>query len=213
MVWLERRRGIDGRHGPGPGHAHAFLDTLVAPCVTVDGAITFLRGAQAAFLLDGILLEIDADAFAVDHERHAGAPATSATAMALRSYPEPHLAAAGALACATRANPAQIAGLTLAAVTPVDFSLASGHRIKPPFQPLLDAQRLARHGADADGDDPLFLAPDVTQPAAARQIQKWLARISRETCLRFDTTSGWNRYTTPAWATFHPLAIPALIVP
>ena len=137
MVWLERRRGIDGRHGPGPGHAHAFLDTLVAPCVTVDGAITFLRGAQAAFLLDGILLEIDADAFAVDHERHAGAPATSATAMALRSYPEPHLAAAGALACTTRANPAQIAGLTLAAVTPVDARLASGHRIALAFQSLL----------------------------------------------------------------------------
>jgi len=119
MLWLElRRRGIDERHGPSPRHAHAFLDTLVAPCVTVDAAITFLRGAQAAFLLDGILLEIDADAFAVDHERHAGAPATTATAMALRSYPEPQLAAAGALACATRANPAQIAGLTLAAVTP-----------------------------------------------------------------------------------------------
>ena len=213
MVWLERHRAIEQRDGPSPSRAHAFLDTLVAPCVTVDAAITFLRGAQSAFLLDGILLEIEADAFAVDHARHAGAPATSATAMALRSYPEPHLAAAGALACATRANPAQIAGLTLAAVTPVDFSLASGHRIKPPFQPLLDAQRLVRHAAGADGDDPLFLAPDGTQPAAARDIQKWLARISRETSLRFDTTSGWNRSTTPAWATFHQLAIPALIVP
>ena len=212
MLWLERHRGIEERHGPSPRHAHAFLDTLVAPCVTVDAAITFLRGAQAAFLLDGILLEIDADAFAVDHERHAGAPATTATARTLRSYPEPQLAAAGALACATRANPAQIAGLTLAAVTPVDASLASGHRIAPPFQPLLDAQRLARDADGADGDEPLFLAPDGTQPAAARHIQNWLARISRETSLRFDATSGWNRSTTPAWATFHPLAIPALIV-
>ena len=95
MLWLELRRGIEKRHGPSPRHAHAFLDTLVAPCVTVDGAITFLRGAQAGFLLDGILLEIDADAFAVDHARHAGAPATSATARMLRSYPEPRLAAAG----------------------------------------------------------------------------------------------------------------------
>ncbi|MGO9788587.1 MAG: hypothetical protein ACLP8S_03370 [Solirubrobacteraceae bacterium] len=117
------------------------------------------------------------------------------------------------MACATRANTAQIAGLTLAAVTPVDGGLASGHRIKRPFQPLLDAQRLARHAVGADGGEPLFLAPDGTQPAAARDIKKWLARISRETSLRFDTTSGWNRYTTPAWATFHPLAIPALIVP
>jgi hypothetical protein len=215
MLWLERRRGIEQRDDPSPRLAHAFLDTLVAPCVTVDGAITFLRGAQAAFLLEGILLEIDADAYAVDHERHAGAPATSATAMALRTYPEPHLAAAGALACATRANPTQIAGLTLAAMAPVDVGLASGHRIKRPFLPLLDAQRLVRHGAGADGDgeEPLFLAPDGIQPAAARDIQKWLARIGRETSLRFDTTSGWNRYTTPAWATFHQLAIPALIVP
>jgi hypothetical protein len=209
-LWLELRRGIEKRHGPSPRHAHAFLDTLVAPCVTVDGAITSLRGAQAGFLLDGILLKIDADAFAVDHARHARAPATTATARTLRSYPEPHLAAAGALACATRANPAQIAGLTLAAVTRVDASLASGHRIALAFQPLLDAQRLAR---DTDGDEPLFLAADGTQPATARHIQRWLARISRETGLRFDTTSGWNRYTTPAWATFHPLAIPALIVP
>ena len=157
------------------------------------------------------MLEIDADAFAVKNARHAGAPATTATARTLRSYPEPQLAAVGALACATRANPAQIPGLTLAAVTPVDASLASGHRIAPPFQPLLDAQRLARLAADADGDDMLFLAPDGTQPVAARHIQNWLARISRETSLRFDTTSGWNRYTTPAWATFHPLATPALI--
>ena len=211
MLWLELRRGIDERHGPSPRHAHAFLDTLVAPCVTVDAAITFLRGAQAAFLLDGIVLEIDSDAFAVNHERHAGAPATTATAMALRSYPEPQLAAAGALACATRANPAQITGLTLAAVTPVDASLTSGHRIAPPFQSLLEAQRLAQHGAGADGDEPLFLAPDGTQPAVARHIQNWLARISRETGLRFDITSGWNRSTIPAWATFHQLAIPALI--
>jgi hypothetical protein len=63
------RRGIERRHGPSPRHAHAFLDTLVALCVTVDAAITFLRGAQAAFLLGGILLVIDADAFAVDHRR------------------------------------------------------------------------------------------------------------------------------------------------
>jgi hypothetical protein len=104
MLWLELRRGIERRHGPSA--RHAFFDTLVAPCVTVDAAITSLRGAQAAFLLDGILLEIDADAFAVDHERHAGAPAATATAWTLRSYPEPHLAARGALACATRANPA-----------------------------------------------------------------------------------------------------------
>jgi len=96
-------------------------------------------------------------------------------------------------------------------VTPVDASLASGHRIAPPFQPLLDAQRLARHAAGADGDEPLFLAPDGTQPAGARHVQNCLARISRETSLRFDITSGWNRYTTPAWATFHQLAIPALI--
>jgi microcystin-dependent protein len=96
-----------------------------------------------------IWLEIDADAYAVDHARHAGASATNATATALRSYPEPHLAAAGALACATRATPAQIAGLTLDAVTRVGASLASGHRIARPFQPLLDAQMEC---PDFDGD-------------------------------------------------------------
>ena len=106
---------------------------------------------------------------------------------------------------------AQIAGLTLAAVASVDASLASGHRIAPPFQPLLDAQRLAGDAAGADGDEPLFLAPDGTQPVSVRHIQSWLARIGRETGLRFETTSGWNRYTAPAWASFHPLAIPALI--
>jgi hypothetical protein len=39
------------------------------------------------------------------------------------------------------------------------------------------------------GDEPLFLAPDGTQPAAARHIQRWLARISRDTGLRFESTS------------------------
>jgi len=96
-------------------------------------------------------------------------------------------------------------------VTPVDASLASGHGIALAFQPLLDAQRLARDADGADGDEPLFLAPDGTQPATARHVKRWLGRISRETGLRFESTSGWNRYTTPAWATFHPLAIPALI--
>jgi hypothetical protein len=211
MLWLELRHGIEDRHGPSPRHAHAFLDTLVAPCVTIDGAITSLRGAQAAFLLDGTLLEIDPDAFAVDHQSHTGTPATNATATTLRSYPEPHLAAAGALASATRANPDQIAGLTLASVARVDASFTSGHRIKPPFQPLVAAQTLARRAAGADDDEPLFLAPDNARPGTPRHIHNWLARIGRETGLRFDATSGWNRYSTPSWATFHQLAAAALI--
>ena len=206
MLWLELRGGIEDRHGPSPRHAHAFLDTLVAPCVTIDGAITSLRGAQAAFLLDGTLLEIDPDIFAADHQSHAGAPATNATATLLRSYPEPHLAAVGALASATRANPDQIAGLTLASVARVDASFTSGHRIKLPFQPLVAAQTLARRAAGADGDEPLFLGPDHARPATPRHIHNWLARIGRETGLRFDATSGWNRYRTSPWATFHELA-------
>jgi hypothetical protein len=211
MLWLELRRGIEDRHDPSPRQAHAFLDTLVAPCVTIDGAITVLRGAQAAFLLDGTWLEIDPDAFAVDHEARAGAPATTATATLLRSYPEPHLAAAGALACATRANPEQIAGLTLSSVARVDASFTSGHRITPPFRPLLAAQTLARRAACADDTEPLFLAPDNARAATPRHVRNWLARIGCETGLRFDATSGWNRYTTPAWATFHELGAAALI--
>lgn len=39
MLWLEFRCRSEDRHGPSPRDAHAFLDTLVAPCVTVDGAI------------------------------------------------------------------------------------------------------------------------------------------------------------------------------
>ena len=210
-LWLEFRRGIEDRHGPSPRHAHAFLDTLVAPCVTVGRAITVLRGAQAAFLLDGTLLEIDPDAFAADHEAHAGAPATNATATLLRSFPEPHLAAAGALASATRANADQIAGLTLASVARVDASFTSGHRITPPFRPLLAAQTLARRDAGADDTEPLFLAPDNARPATSRHVHNWLARIGRETGLRFDATSGWNRYATSPWATFHELAAAALI--
>jgi hypothetical protein len=84
-------------------------------------------------------------------------------------------------------------------------------RIKPPFQPLVAAQTLARRAVGADGDEPLFLAPDNARPATPRHIHNWLARISRETGLRFDATSGWNRYSTPSWATFHQLAAAALI--
>lgn len=211
MLRLEFGRGIEDRHGPSPRHAHAFLDELVAPCVTIDGAITVLRGAQAAFLLDGTLIEIDPDAFAVDHQRHAGAPATNATASMLRSYPEPHLAAAGALASATRANAGQIAGLTLASVARVDASFTSGHRIKPPFQRLVEAQTLARRAAGAHGDEPLFLAPDNAWPVTPRHVRNWLARIGRETGLRFDATSGWNGYRTPFWATFRQLGATTLI--
>jgi hypothetical protein len=211
MLWLELRRGIEDRHGPSPRHAHAFLDTLVAPCVTIDGAITVLRGAQAAFLLDGTPLEIDPDAFAANHQSHAGAPATNATATILRSYPEPHLAAAAALASATRANPEQIAGLTLSSVAPIDASFTSGHRITPPFRPLLAAQTIARRAAGAEDAEPLFLAPDNARAATPRHVRNWLERIGRETGLRFDVTIGWNRYATSPWATFHELAAAALI--
>ena len=59
--------------------------------------------------------------------------------------------------------------------------------------------------------EPLFLAPDNAGPATPRHFDNWLARISRETGLRFDATSGWNRYATSPWATFHELAAAALI--
>jgi hypothetical protein len=211
MLWLELRRAIEDRHGPSPRHAHAFLDTLVAPCVTIDGAITVLRGAQAAFLLDGTLLKIDPDTFAADHEAHGGAPATNKTAALLRSYPEPHLAAVGALASATRANAEQIAGLTLASVARADATFASGHRITPPFRSLLAAQTLARRAAGAEDAELLFLAADTARPATPRHVRSWLERIDRETGLSFDATTGCNRYGTPPWATFHELAAAALI--
>jgi hypothetical protein len=211
MLWFELRRGFEPRHGPGPRHAHALLDTLVAPCVTVDGAITMLRGAQASFLLNGILLEIDPDTFAADHQAHAGAPATSAISALLRSYVEPHLAAAGALASATRANAGQIAELTLGSVARADATFASGHRISPPFQAPVAAQELARRAAGAEDADPLFLTPDQTRAATPRHIQNLLERIGRETGLRFDTTTGWNRYSNRPWATFHQLAAAGLI--
>jgi hypothetical protein len=201
MLWFELCRGSEPRHGPGPRHAHAFLDTLIAPCVTVDGAITMLRGAQASFLLGGILLQIDPDQFAADHQAHAGAPATTTTAALLRSYVEPHLAAAGALASATRANAEQLAELTLGSVARTGATFASGHRINPPFQALVAAQALARRAAGADDGDPLFLTPDQTRPATPRHLHNMLERIGRQTGLRFDTTTGWNRYAPRPWAT------------
>ncbi|MGO9752411.1 MAG: hypothetical protein ACLP22_13090 [Solirubrobacteraceae bacterium] len=206
MLWFELRRGFEPRHGPGPRHAHALLDTLVAPCVTVDGAITMLRGARASFLLNGTLLDINPDTFAAEHQTHAGAPATNATAALLRSYVEPHLAAAGALASATRANADQIAELTLGSIVRVGATFASGHRINPPFQAPVAAQELARRAAGADDADPLFLTPDRTRAATPRHIHNLLERIGRETDLRFDTATGWNRYSTRPWATFHQLA-------
>ena len=170
-----------------------------------------LRGAQAAFLLNGTLLEIDPDTFAADHQAHAGAPATKGTAALLRSYVEPHLAAAAALASATRANAEQIAELTLGSVARADATFASGHRINPPFQALIEAQHLARRAAGADDGEPLFLTPDQTRPATPRQVQNWLERIAQETGLSFDTATGWNRYATRSWAIFHELAATALI--
>jgi hypothetical protein len=204
-LWLQLRPAIEDRHGPGPRHPHAFLDTLIAPCATVDAALARLRGAQAEFLLDGILLAIDTDAFAVDHTRHAGARATRATADILRTLLEPHLAAAAALACATRATAKQIASLTIGDVERVGATLASGHRLAPAFTPLLVAQVLARQQHSAESNQPLFLAPDGKRAATARHIDIWLARVGCETGLRFDRSARWNRYTTPAWATFQRL--------
>ena len=70
---------------------------------------------------------------------------------------------------------------------------------------------LARRAAGADDADPLLLMPDRTRPATPRHVQNLLERIGRETGLRFDTTTGWNRYSTKPWATFHELAAAALI--
>jgi hypothetical protein len=74
-------------------------------------------------------------------------------------------------------------------VARIDASFTSGHRIKPPFRPLLAAQTLARRAAGADDAEPLFVAPDNAQPATPRHVRNWLARIGRETGLRFDATS------------------------
>lgn len=211
MLWFELRRGFEPRHGPGPRHAHALLDTLVARCATIDGAITMLRGAQASFLLNGTLLQIDPDAFVDDHQRHAGAPATNTTAALLRSFVEPHLAAVGALASATRASAEQIAELQLGAVARVDATLASGHRLPPPFQVPVAAQVIARRVAGAEDADPLFLRSDQTRAATPRHIQNWLEQIGQETALQFDPTTGWNRYTPRPWATFCQLAATELV--
>ena len=146
------------------------------------------------------------DTFAADHRAHAGAPATNATVALLRSYVEPHLAAAGALAAATRANAEQIAELTLGSIARASATFASGHRINPPFQPPVAAQALARRAVGAEDADPLFLTPDQTRAATRRHIRNSLERIGRETGLRFDTATGWNRYATRPWATFHQLA-------
>ena len=143
MLWFELRRGFEPRHGPGPRHAHALLDTL---------------------------------------------------------------AAAGALASATRASAKQIAELTLGSVARTGATFASGHRINPPFQAPVAAQELARRAAGADTSDPLFLTPGQTRAATPRHIHNQLERIGRDTGLRFDTTTGRNRYTTRPWATFHQLA-------
>jgi hypothetical protein len=96
-------------------------------------------------------------------------------------------------------------------VARADATFASGHQITPPFRPLLAAQTLARRIAGAEDAEPLFLAPDNSRPGTPRHVRNWLARIGRETGPRFDVTTGWNRYTTPAWATFHQLAAAALI--
>lgn len=103
--------------------------------------------------------------------------------------------------------------MTLASVARVDASFTSGHWIKPPFRPLLAAPTLVRRAAGADDAGPLFLAPDNARPATSRHVHNWLARIGREARLRFDATSGWNRYATSPWATFHELAAAALIAP
>jgi hypothetical protein len=101
--------------------------------------------------------------------------------------------------------------MTLTSVARVDASFTSGHRITPPFRPLVEAQTFARRAAGAEDAEPLFLAPDNARPATPRHVRNWLARIGRETDLRFDVTIGWNRYATSPWATFHELAAAALI--
>jgi len=116
-----------------------------------------------------------------DHHARAGSPATNTTAAILRSHVEPHLAAAGALASATRANADQIADLQLGAVARAGATLAIGHRRNPPFQTPIAAQVIARRAAGADDADPLSLAPDQSRAATPRDIQNWLERIGRET--------------------------------
>jgi hypothetical protein len=77
--------------------------------------------------------------------------------------------------------------------------------LAPEFVGLLAAEILARRQQDADGQDPLFLTPDGNRAATVRHINNWLARVGRETGLRFDRDAGWNGYMTPAWARFRRL--------
>ena len=189
---------LNSRCDMSPSQIEAWLDTLTAPCGTVDAALARLRGAQAAFLLEGVLLGIDPDAFSTDYRRLSGAPATRATAATLRTYIEPHVAAAGAIAAAARSEPDRIARMTVASIASSGCTLATGHRIAEAFAPLLYAQVLARRAAGAGPDEPLFLARG-DRPATSRHVRYWLAQIGRDTEICF-TSHRASRGAAP-WAT------------
>ena len=87
-----------------PGDAHAHDDHRPSCSVNLESGAFHCWGCDAKGGAYDAAVEIDPDAFAADHQAHAGVPATNATATLLRSYVEPHLAAAGALAATTRAR-------------------------------------------------------------------------------------------------------------
>ena len=92
MLWLELRRGIEKRHGPSPRHAHAFLDTLVAPCVT-EGflAVSSHNEHYRAVVMEPQDIPTDCDAVRGGRRRLAGRlPAGDARRRSARPSPPAH---------------------------------------------------------------------------------------------------------------------------
>jgi hypothetical protein len=171
-----------------------------------------LRGAQAAFLLDGTLLEIDPNTFAADHQAHAGAARDQRDRDAAAQLPRAPPCRGGCARVGDQGEcrPDRPADARLGGADRREFHERSPESSRRPGRSW--PHRRSRVALPAPTTPSRCSWHPITRsPPPRGTFANWLARIGRETGLRFDATSGWNRYTTPAGATFHQLGAATLI--
>jgi hypothetical protein len=161
LLCLGRAKRSDLRPYPWPdtGALRTFLATLVCDSKGIDITLARVRGAQAGFLLHGLLLSLPPNLRERPGPGLTSFPLDAASVHTVRALlPNPVHAAAYTIAMLTGASHKRLCRLRIRDVTQqgATVNLDGPHIVPPPFQPVVHAAVHARQMAGARPDQVLL---------------------------------------------------------
>lgn len=215
LEWIERRTR-QPHWAARPLKAteiHGLLAGIYASTTSTSQALARLRGAQIALFLGGALVHIPADALAAAAAIKP-APLDRDTAVLLRAFTSPRLAAAGVLALASGQPARRLCALDLQSVGHDAGEISLDGRAYPIAfyaRGMLRAQLIARAHEGAAASDPLFRSDrDHSQRISVGALQGILVRLSAATGLALNADAAHGASSAPRWPQEHHVSIELL---